>query len=196
MRAAGLLLAGGRSRRFGSEKAVAPFGAGVLMDSPLSALHAVCDRVAVSVRQGSGADAHAAILGLPRLIDASDGPEGPLAGIRRGVDWAEEAGFDWLAVAPCDAPTLKAAQYRRLMRAIEEGAPAAVGETDAGLEPLVSVWPVAGGRRLLETALADRTHPAIRTVLYAMGAAPVRLEGYDGRNVNAPDDLPYSPSIP
>lgn len=109
MKVAGLLLAGGRSRRFGSEKSVAPFGAGLLMDRPLAALNAVCGRVAVSVRRGSGADAHAAVLELPRLIDASDDPEGPLAGIRRGIDWAEEAGFDWLAVAPCDAPTLKGA---------------------------------------------------------------------------------------
>lgn len=190
MRIAGLLLAGGRSRRFGSEKSVAPFGAGLLMDLPLAALNAVCGRVAVSVRQGSGAEAHAAVLGLPRLIDASDDPEGPLAGIRRGIDWAEETGFDWLAVAPCDAPTLKPAQYEMLMRAIDDGAPAALGVTDQGLEPLVSVWPVVGGRRALAEALAGRTHPAIRTVLQTMGAATVRLQGYDGRNVNAPEDLP------
>ncbi len=196
MRFAGLLLAGGRSSRFGSEKAVAPFGAGVLMDTPLAALQAVCETVAVSVRLGSGADSHVATLGLTRLFDASEDPEGPLAGIRRGILWASEAGFDWLAVAPCDAPTLKAAQYRMLVRAIEDGAPAAVGETQFGLEPLVSLWPVAGGRRALETALAGRAHPAIRTVLDALAAASVRLTGYDGRNVNAPTDLAASPSSP
>ena len=196
MKLAGLLLAGGRSRRFGSEKAVAAFGAGVLMDIPLAALRATCELVAVSARLGSGADAHAAVLGLPRLIDAPEDAEGPLAGIRRGIVWAEAAGFEWLAVAPCDAPTLAAAQYRTLMQAVADGAPAAVGETETGLEPLVSLWPVAGGLRALETALADRAHPAIRTVLDAIGAAPVRLTGYDGRNVNAPTDLPLSPSSP
>ena len=196
MRVAGLLLAGGRSSRFGSEKAVAPFGAGVLMDMPLAALRAVCETVAVSVRPGSGADSHAATLGLPRLLDGSEDPEGPLAGIRRGMVWASEAGFGWLAVAPCDAPTLEAAQYQMLLRAVDDGAPAAVGETQFGLEPLVSLWPVAGGRRALETALVGRAHPPIRTVLDALGAASVLLTGYDGRNVNAPTDLAASPSSP
>lgn len=189
MRIAGLLLAGGRSSRFGSEKAIAPFGRGVLMDVPLAALRATCEGIAVSARPGSGAAARAASLGLPCLADAPDDADGPLAGIRRGLVWADEGGFDWLAIAPCDAPTLGPDLYRLLIRAIEDGAPAAVGRGAAGLEPLVSLWPVGPGRAALESALADGNHPAIRAVLAAILAASVDLPGYDGRNVNAPTDL-------
>ena len=190
MRVAGLLLAGGRSSRFGSEKAVALLGDGLLMDVPLAALRATCDALAVSARQGSGAEARAAELGVRCFSDTPHDPEGPLAGIRRGLLWAEAAGFDWLAIAPCDAPTLGADQYRALIRAVERGAPASVGQGEAGWEPLVSVWPVGAGRLTLDAALAEGTHPAIRVVLAAIGAVPVALTGYDGRNVNAPADMP------
>ena len=190
MRVAGLLLAGGRSRRFGSEKAVALLGDGLLMDVPLAALRVTCDALVVSARKGSGAEARAAELGVRCFSDTPHDPEGPLAGIRRGLLWAEAAGFDWLAIAPCDAPTLGADQYRTLIRAVERGAPAAVGQGEAGLEPLVSLWPVEAGLLALEAALSNREHPAIRIVLAAIGAVPVALTGYDGRNVNAPADMP------
>lgn len=190
MRVAGLLLAGGRSSRFGSEKAVALLGDGLLMDVPLAALRATCDALVVSARQGSGAEARAAALGAICLADAPHDPEGPLAGIRRGLLWAKAAGFGWLAIAPCDAPTLGADQYRTLIRAVERGAPAAVGQGEAGLEPLVSLWPVEAGLLALDAALSNGEHPAIRIVLAAIGAVPVALTGYDGRNVNAPADMP------
>ncbi len=54
----------------------------------------------------------------------------------------------------------------------------------------MSVWPVGAGRLALNAALADGAHPAIRVVLAAIGAVPVALTGYDGRNVNAPADMP------
>ena len=189
MRTGGLLLAGGRSRRFGSEKAVAPVGEGLMMDIPLTALRETCLAVAVSARAGSGAEARARELILACLLDDPDDAEGPLAGIRRGLDWAATHGFDWLAIAPCDAPTLDATQYQRLAEAVSSGATAAIGEGEAGLEPLVSLWPVAAGQVAVAAALAERDHPAIRAVLAALGAVPVRLTGYDGLNVNAPADL-------
>lgn len=192
MKIAGLLLAGGRSRRFGSEKAVAPWGAGLMMDVPLAALRSVCEVVAVSARPGSGAEARADILGLPCLADSAGGAEGPLVGIQQGLLWAANEGSGWLAVAPCDSPTLASAHYEALIDALGEGAPAVIGVGDGGAEPLVSVWPVAAGAVAVSTALADGGHPAIRQVLEAMGAIPIRLGGYDGLNVNSPVDVPIA----
>jgi molybdopterin-guanine dinucleotide biosynthesis protein A len=186
----GLLLAGGRSRRFGSEKAIAPLGDGMMMDVPLGVLREVCIAVAVSVRSGSGAEARAQAMSLACLQDDPEEADGPLAGIRRGLSWASDQGFDWLAVAPCDAPTVTAAHYRALIDAVQRGASAAFGLGLAGPEPLVSVWPVATGYAAVDAALSGGDHPAIRRVLVDIGAVPVALAGYDGRNVNTPADLP------
>jgi len=190
LRIAGLLLAGGRSRRFGTEKAVAPLGEGVMMDVPLAALRGVCTEVVVSVRLGSAAHGYAQTMGLVCLQDAPGGAEGPLAGIKQGLLWAAAQGFAWLAVAPCDAASLSASQYRKLALAAAEGAKGAVGAGEGGLEPLISLWPVTEGLVAVNAALAAGGHPAIREVLSAIGAAQVRLTGYDGLNVNTPADLP------
>lgn len=196
MRIGGLLLAGGRSRRFGSEKAMATRGSGVMMDAPLLALRKTCLAVAVSVRTGSGADLYAQALGLDRLEDEQEDPEGPLAGIRRGLVWAEGKTFDVLAVAPCDAPTLNTAHYLSLLDAVALGAAGAIGRSDVGLEPLVSIWPVQQGRAIVETALNAGRHPSIRAILESLDATPVALAGYDGLNVNTPDDLAGPSSAP
>ena len=190
MKVGGLLLAGGLSRRFGSEKAVAPLGSGLMMDVPLIVLRAICIELAVSVKAGSGAEAQAMSLSLNCLHDAATDAAGPLAGIRRGLSWAADAGFDWLAVAPCDVPTVTSTHYRTLIDAVEQGAPAAFGRSSSGPEPLASLWPIAHGRTMLDAAMEDGAHPAIRDVLAALGAVPVDLFGYDGRNVNTINDLP------
>ena len=188
MRVGGLLLAGGRSRRFGSEKAVKPLGDGVMMDFPLRILDETCLAVAVSVQAGSVAEAHAQALGLACLYDDPEDADGPLAGIRRGLSWALDQGFDWLAIAPCDAPTLAKNHYVSLIDAVERGAAAAIGQSSHGPEPLVSLWPVPVGLTGVDTALNNGAHPAIRDVLTAVDAVPVDLAGYDGRNVNTPGD--------
>lgn len=189
MRIVGLLLAGGRSRRFGSEKAVFQWVGGLrLMDAPLAALDAVCDGVAVSAREGSAAAAHARALGLPVLTDPPDHAEGPLSGVLAGLSWAKRMGADWLVTAPCDAATLKTDTVRNLASAIRTGAPAAIASSPRGLEPLLAAWPVSEGLEKLGRLLDGGHHPAVRDVLADLAAVPV--DGHDGINVNRLSDLP------
>lgn len=185
---AGLLLAGGRSTRFGTDKSVFPLADGLMMDRPLRALRAVCAVTAVSARPGGGAAAHAADLGLACLQDRTGDPEGPLAGLRVGLEWAQTQGAAWLATAPCDGPTIDAARIRGLVAVAASGAPAAVARSTFGLEPLLAVWPVAAGLRRVATALDSGDHPPVRRLLEDLGAQAV--DGYDGVNVNSRSDLP------
>jgi len=184
----GLLLAGGRSSRFGSEKAVFELQSGLaMMDAPLNALRSACVRVAVSARVGGGAETRARRLDLPILVDDPAHPEGPLAGILAGLEWAAAVGADWLVTAPCDAPTVKDRLVKDLIAEVIKGAPAAVAVSGSNWEPLLAAWPVRTARLHLTTLLHQGTHPSVKTVLAELGALPVT--GHDGVNVNRPSDL-------
>ncbi len=184
----GLLLAGGRSSRFGSEKAVFDLGSGLMMDGPLSALGSVCAATAVSARPGSCAQAQAERRGLPCLHDRPGDPVGPLAGLRVGLDWALAQGATWLMTAPCDSPRITPDDTRALASAVLGGAPAAIALSSRGPEPLLAIWPVSQGLRLVTAELDAGRHPPVRALLETLGA--VAVAGYDGLNVNTPDDLP------
>lgn len=184
---AGLLLAGGKSSRFGEEKAFA-----LLRARPLIA-H-VADRflalraIAVSTPASSAAAEFARARGYVVLEDDPDAPGGPLAGICAGLAWAERRGCAWLAVAPCDTPLLPVDIVMRLAAALD-GAPAAFAVTPDGDHPLCALWSVALLAPLHES-LAHGQHPAIRRFLPDHGAARVMFDDAAAfANVNTPDDL-------
>lgn len=187
----GLLLAGGRSSRFGSEKAVHAYGGRLLMDWPLDALLGVSDRVVVSARSGSATMAQADSRGLTVLQDSPDAPEGPLAGIQSGLQWAAGQGARWLVTSPCDAPTLTPAYLACMITTVRNGAAAAVARSAQGLEPLVAVWPVEAALPRVNDALRKGDHPPVRRLLESLAA--VDVPGYDGCNINRRDDLTLLP---
>ncbi|MET0338952.1 MAG: nitrate reductase associated protein [Caulobacter sp.] len=188
MKIVGVLLAGGRSSRFGSEKAVAPVGDGVLMDAPLQALAGSCDDLAISAREGSGAAHICQSSEYALLSDSLAAPEGPLRGVLAGLAWAKSVGAQWMATAPCDAAGLDAARMRVLIATAVSQAKAAAAASDQGLEPLVAVWPVDEGFALVSGALDTGRHPAVRELLAHLNY--VQVDGFDAANVNRPQDLP------
>jgi molybdopterin-guanine dinucleotide biosynthesis protein A len=182
----GLVLAGGRSVRFGGEKAAAEFRGKPLLVWAAERLAGACPAVAVNARPGTEAERLAG--GLPVLHDRPGDPDGPLAGVRAGLEWAAGRGASFLAVSPCDAPLLPDDIFPRLIAAAREHG-AAVAETPDGLQPQVAVWPV-GALPLLETALAGGAHPPTWRMLQAVGAEPVRFDEASAfANVNTREDL-------
>jgi molybdopterin-guanine dinucleotide biosynthesis protein A len=184
----GLVLAGGRSSRFGSDKALARLNRVSLLETAVNHLSLNCREVAVSAPPGSGAAELADSLGLVVLHDRPGDVAGPLAGVRAGLTWAGGCGGEWLATVPCDAPLLPADIVARLLEALDE-APAAVAETEEGVEPLCAVWKLSA-LDALEAELADGRHPPVHQVLERLGAARV---GFPDPglflNVNTPEDL-------
>lgn len=158
----GLLLAGGRSSRFGAEKAVAPFGGRLMMDAVLTRFSALA-ACAVSARPNSPTAAHAQSLDLEILHDEPDAPAGPLAGIAAGLAWAKTANFKVLATAPCDAPLLPPELFPVLLASIGN-APAAFAVTDAGEHPLCAVWRVEMAD-YIAAEFVDGRHPPVRALL-------------------------------
>jgi molybdopterin-guanine dinucleotide biosynthesis protein A len=184
--ALGLVLAGGRSVRFGGEKAAAEFRGKPLLVWAAERLAAACAAVAVNARPGTEAERLSGR--LPVLHDRPGDPDGPLAGVRAGLVWAASRGASFLAVSPCDAPLLPDDIFPRLIAAARENG-AAVAETPDGLQPQVAVWPVLA-LPLLENALAGGAHPPTWRMLQAIGAEPVRFDDAGAfANVNTRDDL-------
>lgn len=185
----GVVLAGGRSSRFGREKALAELEGQPFVARVASVLASGSERVAVNAPEDSGAAAYAAEHGLTLLHDPAGAPDGPLAGVVAGLAWAEAAGASSLCTAPCDTPRLPADMVARLAAAMNERSGATAARTADGLQPLCTLWRVEAlptVRRLT----AGGVHPAVREVLVAVGYAEVRFEDAGAfRNVNTPKDL-------
>src|ERR1700736_4200616 len=138
---AGIVIAGGRSVRFGAEKAVALLGGKPLLVWAVERLQRSCRAVAVNARPGTEAEALARARGLVVLHDASGDAAGPLAGVTAGLGWAVELGASALAVSRCDVPLLPDDVFSRLIHCAGSGP--AMAATRDGHQPLCSVWPVS-----------------------------------------------------
>ena len=153
-------LAGGRSRRFGSDKALAPRGgepAIVRLRRELSELGAA-DVTAVARDPGVYAP-----LGVRTIADAT-ADAGPLAGLEAALSDAlvrHDAG--WALVASCDLFAVRAVWVSLLRAAAPPAATAAAFRADAGAGP--GRWEPFPG--LYHTALL----PAVRRLLRDRGAA-------------------------
>lgn len=186
-RIAGVLLAGGKSSRFGGEKAIALFGGKTLMEVVVLAFKDL-PRFAVSAQPASAAAARARGWGVPVLSDDVSAPAGPLTGVAAGLDWAKREGFNFIATAPCDAPLLPGDFVQRLADGIS-AAPAAYAVTCLGEHPLCALWRV-DLLEALSARLGAGEHPAARAFLRSIGAVVVHFDdAHAFANANTADAL-------
>ena len=180
----GLILAGGRSSRFGREKAVANLGGRPLIAWVAEVLSQGVDLLAANAHPASGAAAFALTRGLPCLSDEPSSYPGPLTGVGAGLRWARQAGAEWLATAPCDTPFLPK-DFITLLAA-GRSAGGAVTRTSGGLQPLCALWPTTA----VEMLEALESHPPVGRLLAALGAAEVVFEDAAAfANLNTPGDF-------
>lgn len=185
----GVALAGGRSSRFGGEKAVARLHGRPLLQIVLGRLSEACDAVAVSAVPGSEAALLAEVLGVQVLDDAPGAPSGPLAGLSAGLAWAQAQGAALLATLPCDLPLVPADLFDRLTAALGPGDGGVFVRSRDGVHPLCAVLRV-GLAADLSGRLATGEHPPVREWLAAARArALVFDEASAFLNVNTREDL-------
>lgn len=185
---AGLVLAGGKSRRFGGEKAVAALNGRTLMEWGIDALRPHCALLAVSAPARSGAAGLAARLDLTVLEDAAGAPDGPLSGVAGGLRWAMAQGAEHLATLPCDMPHVPQDLFPRLAEARGE-AFAAFATTSDGVHPLCALWSI-DLLASLESELA-RGHPAVQAFLRDVGGVAVEFDDAAAfANLNRPEIKP------
>lgn len=204
----GVVLAGGRSTRMGSDKARLTWpgesrsarGIGeptgrdgrspgtTFLDQAVHRLRPVVGRVAVSGRSAAELAGWGAGLEGALAIEDTRPGEGPASGVWESLRLAAGLALSAVLVTPVDMPALGTAELAKLVRAWSVGGGIVCGTFQAGRpEPLVAIYPVA------ELAAIERlmgsAHRSLSRYLGERAPVLVPLSVAAGRNVNTPADL-------
>ncbi len=188
-RLSAIVLAGGKSTRFGSDKAAALLEGKPLLRWVLEAAKAVCDDVVVVRAVGQALPD----VGMDvRVVQDRYEALGPLAGMVAGFEALRDGAA---IVLSCDAPIVRPSLLRALAARLE-GQDAACGRLSGRLQPLPGAYDI---ERCLPTfrARAERGELAVHVALAELGVCELdepELRAFDPQlasylNVNTPDDL-------
>lgn len=168
MKILGAVVAGGRSSRFGADKALAPIDGKPMIEAAIDALLPQVDTLVVCGREWAG---------LEMLPDRPIGGLGPLAGLNAALHHARHHGHDAVLAIPLDVHPLPPDMVERLSGdgpAVFENQHA-IGFWPTTLSSALDAYLANGGRSIrgwIEEAGARRA------------AEPVSM-----RNINRPEDL-------
>ena len=127
----GVILAGGRSRRFGANKALTTIGNTTLIERLIHTVQPVFSQLLIVTNQPDDYK----FLGLPMIEDRIKG-FGPLGGIYSALETIND---DYAFVVACDMPDLNASLIRLLVN-LRKHFDVVVPRIDTWLEPLHAVY--------------------------------------------------------
>ena len=195
---AGVLLAGGLSRRMGGgDKCLRPIGGRTILEH---IVERVRPQVMHLVLNANGDPSRFDAFGLPVIGDSVEGFAGPLAGVLSGLEWTRRhaPGCDWLASFPTDSPFLPRDLVKRLAdAAARTGADLACAASGGRSHPVIGLWCVrlAGD---LRRAMVDEGIRKVDawTARYRLEQVPFPVEPFDPFfNTNRPEDLEAAESL-
>lgn len=164
----GAVLAGGRSSRFGSDKAQALLGNTTLLEQTVARLRSLCDAVVVVGRDRAPA---------PALPDWPAPGGGPLTGLAAALRHAEAHGHAAVLSCGVDSIGLPDDLIQRL-----SPPPRFVAE-----QPVVGLWPVTAATTIAKLLMSERKH-SMMALAELVGATGISLPE-PLANVNTPADL-------
>ena len=164
----GVVLAGGLSSRYGSDKALAELDGRTLLASAVDILSGWCDHVVVAGRATAPA---------PTLPDWPRAGMGPLAGLAAALHLAEDEGYE--TVMSCGVDSLL----------LPDNLPALLGQAPACLkdQPVVGIWPVTSVRIIEEQLQSEGSHSVYRFA--ELTGARLVESPEPSANINTPADL-------
>jgi molybdopterin-guanine dinucleotide biosynthesis protein A len=188
----GLVLAGGLSRRMGTNKATVMLGNEPLLSHVVRRIAPQVSDVAINAANG-----WAESFGLPLLPDTVNGHAGPLAGVLAGMRHFQNhhARKSHFLTVPADSPFFPEDLVDRLCEHKAEDA-IVIAASSGQLHPVFALWPVALADDL-EEWLKNDANRRIRAYLarhVTIGIAFPPLETAKGSldpffNINTPDEL-------
>ncbi|KNA92945.1 molybdenum cofactor guanylyltransferase [Gordonia sp. w5E2] len=187
---AGIVLAGGRSRRMGSDKAALDWNGEPMLAGVVRVISQRCEPVFVVAPEDSAAY---------RLLHGTGGPEavwvtdeqpgaGPLAGLAVGLAAARDAGRSYAFVSATDMPLIEPGLIDELSRAVTDTAGVVVAHDAERDHPMAAIY---------RTDAADVIGQLVATGERRMTAALDALATYRVTvsdplwltNVNSPEDV-------
>jgi molybdenum cofactor guanylyltransferase len=176
----GVIVAGGRGRRIGGDKAIVELEGRPLIAYAVEALHAVCDEVVVVAKAGTVLPA---LAGLSAVWVEPDEPQHPLTGV---VHALREAQGRPVLVLPVDLPLMDAGTLRLLLETDPAGAVAVVPRVHGRLQPLCALYRPEALAALEGFAVDGRATEIVEGIGICAVEAP---DPTAFANVNRPEDL-------
>ena len=183
----GLVLAGGKSRRMGTDKALLEHGGRSQLAHVVALLESQVDRVFVSARSDQADEPERKRYDL--IVDRFE-DLGPLAGILSAME--EYPDVDWLVVA-CDLPNISAETIAHLLASRSETQPftAYISAHDGLPEPLCALW--RSGTQGIIRGFMDEGIRCPRKILIRADTHLIeQLDPASLDNINTPADLESS----
>lgn len=189
---AGVILAGGLSRRMGGgDKCLRELGGQPILAHIIARARPQVD---VLVLNANGDPARFASFGLPVVADSVEGFVGPLGGILAGLDWAAENAphCRWVASFAGDAPFLPRDLVTRFRDAVaQENADLACAASGDQAHPVFGLWRVdlraALRRALIDEQIYKVDRWTARYKLVRVEFPTVPIDPFF--NANRPEDL-------
>lgn len=166
----GAVLAGGRSSRFGSDKALALLDGKPLIDHAIAAITPHVQEVVICGRERPG---------FACIVDRPAAGQGPLGGINAVLHHARDHGFHAVLTIGCDMPCFPPAAASALLiqrAAVLDG------------HHLIGLWPVDLAP-LLDRHLTDTPDRSLRSWIGKADVAAVHLPDLHIPNINRAEDL-------
>ncbi|MBO6726441.1 MAG: molybdenum cofactor guanylyltransferase MobA [Rhizobiaceae bacterium] len=184
---AGLILAGGASRRMGGgDKSLMSLTGKRLIDHAIERLKPQVGKMAIS------ANCEPELLAdtwLPVLPDAPPAGRGPLAGILAGLEWAAAEGeASHLVTVAADTPFFPIDLVARLRAAGPEAA-IVLASSDGRQHPVFGLWPVEAKNALGDWLRNDNPLKVATFVESRKSASCVFDDDGAFFNINTPQDL-------
>ena len=190
-RPAGVILAGGRSRRMGgTSKALQELAGRTLLARVCDRLRTQVDPLLISCEAESGdLDAY----GLELVPDLLPGYRGPLTGLYSALQYLTDRGHDnGVVLCPCDAPFVPDNLVLKLLEASREKIRPVVAVSWQGeLQPTFSLWQNLH-LPLIRSAVLEQGIGGLKRVMLSMPHEIIEwpvLEPPPFFNVNTPEDL-------
>jgi molybdopterin-guanine dinucleotide biosynthesis protein A len=195
---AGVLLAGGLSRRMGGGDKCLRMLAGQTILSRIVAV--IRPQVEVLILNANGDPRRFSNFKLPVVADTVKGNVGPLAGVLAGMEWAESNHPEckWLATVPTDAPFLPPDLISQMQQAIlAEGSDMACAASGGRNHPVCGLWPIRLRGALREAMIVDEIRKVNRwTGHYSLSVIDFPSKRFDPFfNTNRPEDLAQAESF-